>query len=484
MRAVISCCTQNTFSLFIFTNQWTIFMEMFDIYSVRHSNDANKLRCCKITKTFNNKAGGTLYLQGLWATTNSSPSICTFFCKIYNCWKQPTMNLCNLCACVRACVRACVCFVCLRACVCVCVWGGLFMCVCLLSWRWTEWDWVAWFLQVATTLNYRKEQECAAMRHTPESFVRHTPETVVTHTWNCCDTTPEAAVRHISEAETHTWICCETNMKLLWDTSEAVVRHASEAVWDTWSCEAHLKLLWDILLEAVWDTRLKLLWDTPEDVRHNWSCCETHFLKLFETRAWSYCETPEAVVRHTSEAVWDTPEAVVRHTSKAIWDTYLKVLWDKHEAVVRHFWSCLRHAPEAIVRHTWSCCETHFWSCLRNTPESVVRHNSEAVCDTRLKLLWDTWSCCETLLKLFKTRVWSYCETHLKLWDTLLKLFEKHTWICCETQFWSCLRHAPEAIVRHTWSCCETQFWSCLRHAPEAIVRHTWSCYETHFWSC
>jgi len=48
----------------------------------------------KLQKTFNNKAGGTLYLQGLWATPTSSPSICTFFCKICQCWKQPTMNVC------------------------------------------------------------------------------------------------------------------------------------------------------------------------------------------------------------------------------------------------------------------------------------------------------------------------------------------------------------------------------------------------------
>jgi hypothetical protein len=68
-------------------------MEVFDVYIVVLSKNTNKLRCCKLIRKFNNKAGGTLYLQGLWATTTSSPSICTFFCKIYKSWKQPMTNL-------------------------------------------------------------------------------------------------------------------------------------------------------------------------------------------------------------------------------------------------------------------------------------------------------------------------------------------------------------------------------------------------------
>ena len=48
---------------------------------------------------------------------------------------------------------------------------------------------MAWLLQVATTLSYLMEQECAVIRHTSQSFVRHTPEAVVRHT-------SESFVRH------------------------------------------------------------------------------------------------------------------------------------------------------------------------------------------------------------------------------------------------------------------------------------------------
>jgi len=59
-------------------------MEIFGTYSVLPLKNTNKLRCCKIMRTFNNKAGGTLYLQVVWATTTSSPSTCTFFTSAEN----------------------------------------------------------------------------------------------------------------------------------------------------------------------------------------------------------------------------------------------------------------------------------------------------------------------------------------------------------------------------------------------------------------